>query len=54
MTDKLKIKKFSSSDVSLKEIGDELERLWEDELILVDFLEDEDDINKEIGDGTEN
>lgn len=52
MTDKLKIKKFSSSDVSLKEIGDELERLGEDELILVDFLEDEDDMNKEIGDGT--
>jgi hypothetical protein len=54
MTDKLKIKKFSSSDVSLKEIGDELERLGEDELILVDLLEGEDDMNKEIGDGTEN
>lgn len=54
MTDKLKIKKVKSNDVSLKEIGDELERLGEDELILVDFLEDEDDMNKEIGDGTEN
>lgn len=54
MTDKLKIKKFSSNDVSLKEIGDELERLGEDELILVDFLEGEKDMNKEIGDGTEN
>lgn len=54
MTDKLKIKKFSSNDVSLKEIGDELERLGEDELILVDFLKDENDMNKEIGDETEN
>lgn len=54
MTDKLKIKKFLSNDVSLKEIGDELERLEEDELILVDFLEGENDMNKEIGDGTEN
>lgn len=54
MTDKLKIKKFSSNDVSLKEIGDKLDNLGEDELILIDFLEDENDINKEIGDGTEN
>lgn len=54
MTDKLKIKKLSSNDVSLKEIGDELEKLGEDELILIDFLEDENDMNREIGDGTEN
>lgn len=37
MTDKLKIKKVNSNDISLKEIGDELEKLGEDELISIEF-----------------
>ncbi|NWO23032.1 hypothetical protein [Mogibacterium timidum] len=52
MTDKLKIKKFSSSDVSLKEIGDELEKLGEDELISIEFIENSD--HEEINNGEEN
>lgn len=52
MTDKLKIKKFSSSDVSLKEIGDEFEKLGEDELISIEFIENSD--HEEINNGEEN
>lgn len=51
MTDKLKIKKFSSSDVSLKEIGDEFEKLGEDELISIEFSENTE--QKDVNNGEE-
>lgn len=52
MTDKLKIKRFSSNDVSLKEIGDELEKLGEDELISIEFSENTE--QEDVNNGEEN
>jgi hypothetical protein len=52
MTDKLKIKKFKSNDVSLKEIGDELEELGENELISIEFSENTE--QEDVNNGTEN